>query len=66
MRVYELMSRLENLPSGAKVMCSGVYTIDKLTNSMPFDEDDYGNKEYLIAEEIIEFDIEGDYVYLQF
>lgn len=66
MKVYELMERLEKFPSGAEVMCSGVKTLDNLTDSDPIGEDDYGDKEYLITEDIVDADINENHVYLQF
>lgn len=66
MKVYELMSRLEKLPSGAEIMCSGIKTLDSLTDSNSIREDNYGNKEYLISEDIVDVDLEENYVYLQF
>lgn len=65
-KVYELMSKLEKLPSGAEVMCSGVKTLDSITDSDSLGEDGYGNKEYLISENIVDIDLEGNHVYLQF
>lgn len=66
MKVYELMAKLEKLPSGARVMCSGVKTIDRLTDDEPVGEDYYGNKEYPMTEDIIDVDVEGKRVFLQF
>lgn len=60
------MSKLEKLPSGAEVMCSGVKTLDDLTDESPIGEDGYGNKEYHISENIVDVDLEGNHVYLQF
>ena len=65
-KVYELMSRLEKLPSGVEVMCSGVKTLDSITDNPDISEDRYGNKEYLISESIVDVDLEGNRVYLQF
>lgn len=65
-KVYELMTMLEKLPSGAEVMCSGVKTFDGITDNPVIGEDSYGNKEYSISEIIVDVDLEGDYVYLQF
>lgn len=65
-KVYELMARLEKLPSGAEVMCSGVKTLDSITDNPAISEDSYGNKEYPISETIVDVDLEGNHVYLQF
>lgn len=65
-KVYELMARLEKLPSGAEVMCSGLKTVDQVEESEPMGKDDYGIDQYQITENIIEVDIEGNHVYLQF
>lgn len=65
-KVYELMSNLEKLPSGAEVMCSGVKTLDDVTDNPAIGEDSYGNKEYPISEIIVDVDLEGNHVYLQF
>lgn len=65
-KVYELMSKLEKLPSGAEVMCSGVKTLDSITDNDPLGEDGYGNKEYPITENIVDVDLKGNHVYLQF
>ena len=66
MKVYELMGKLEKLPSGAEVMCSGVKTLDELTDTTPIGENNYGSKEYPISESIVDVDLEGNHVYLQF
>lgn len=60
------MSRLEKLPSGAEVMCSGVKTLDSITDNSAISEDSYGNKVYPISESIVDVDLEGNHVYLQF
>lgn len=60
------MSKLEKLPSGAEVMCSGVKTLDGVTDNLAIGEDNYGNKEYPISENIVDVDLEGNHVYLQF
>lgn len=60
------MSKLDKLPSGAEVVCSGVKTLDSVTDNSSVGEDEYGNKEYLISENIIDVDLEGNHVYLQF
>lgn len=60
------MSKLEKLPCGAEVMCSGVKTLDSVTDNPSIGEDAYGNKEYPISENIVDIDLEGNHVYLQF
>ena len=65
-KVYELMARLEKFPSGAEVMCSGLKTVDQIEESEPMGKDDYGIDQYQITENIIDVDIEGNHVYLQF
>lgn len=60
------MSRLEKLPSGAEVMCSGVKTLDSITDNSAISEDSSGNKVYPISESIVDVDLEGNHVYLQF
>ena len=60
------MARLEKLPSGAEVVCSGVKTLDELTDTTPIGENNYGSKEYPISENIVDVDLEGNHVYLQF
>ena len=66
MKVYELMTRLEKLPSGAGVICSGIKTVEDIEESNPIGNDEYGNKEYSISENIVDVDMEGNHVYLQF
>lgn len=66
MKVYELMNKLEELPSGAEVMCSGVKTLDKITDATPIGKDGQGNNEYPITESIVDVDLQGKHVYLQF
>lgn len=66
MKVYELMNILEHFPSGAEVMCSGVKTMDELISAEPIGEDDKGSIEYPITESIVDVDLEGKRVYLQF
>lgn len=60
------MARLEKLPSGAEVVCSCLKTVDQVEESEPVGKDDYGIDQYQITENIIDVDIEGDHVYLQF
>ena len=60
------MSKLDKLSCGIEVMCSGVKTLDSVTDNTPLGEDDYGNKEYPIIESIVDIDLEGNHVYLQF
>lgn len=66
MKVYELMARLEKLPSGAEVICSGIKTVEDLEKSDPIGNHEYGNKEYSISENIVDVDLESNHVYLQF
>lgn len=47
-------------------MCSGVKTLDSVTDNPSIGEDAYGNKEYPISENIVDVDLEGNHVYLQF
>lgn len=65
-KVYELMSKLEKLPSGAEVVCSGLKTIDQIEESEPMGKDDYGIDQYQITENIVDVNLEGNHVYLQF
>lgn len=65
-KVYELMARLEKLPSGAEVVCTGLKTVNQVEESEPVGKDDYGIDQYQITENIIDVDIEGNHVYLQF
>lgn len=60
------MSRLEKLPSGAEVVCSGMKTVDEIEESEPMGQNDYGINQYQITENIIDVDLEGNHVYLQF
>lgn len=60
------MAKLEKLPSGAEVMCSGLKTLDQIQESKPVGKDDYGVDQYQVTENIIDVDIEGNHVYLQF
>ena len=60
------MSKLEKLPSGAEVMCSGMKTVDKIEESEPMGQNDYGLNQYQITENIVDVDLEGNHVYLQF
>lgn len=66
MKVYKLMARLEKLPSGAEVMCSGLKTVDQVKELEPIWKDDRGIDQYQITENIIDVDIEGNHVYIQF
>lgn len=65
-KVYELMSQLEKLPSGAEVMCSGAKTVDELEESESLGKNDYGIDQYSITESILDVEIESNHVYLQF
>jgi len=60
------MSKLEKLPSGAEVVCSGMKTVDEIEESEPMEQNDYGINQYQITENIIDVDLEGNHVYLQF
>lgn len=60
------MSKLEKLPSGAEVVCSGVKTVEEIEESKPIDKDEYGNDQYSLIENIVDVDLEGNHVYLQF
>jgi hypothetical protein len=60
------MSKLEKLPSGAEVVCSGMKTVDEIEESEPMGQNDYGINQYQITENIIDVDLEGNHVYLQF
>lgn len=60
------MSKLEKLPSGAEVVCSGLNTIEEIEESEPMDKDEYDNDQYQITENIVDVDLEGNHVYLQF
>ena len=60
------MSKLEKLPCGADVVCSGVKTVEEIEESEPIDKDEYDNDQYSITENIVDVDLEGNHVYLQF
>ena len=65
MKVYELMAKLEELPSGAEVMCSGVETLDRITDADSIGSDEQGNTEYPVTRNIVDVDLEGKRVFLQ-
>jgi len=52
------MSKLEKLPSGAEVVCSGMKTVDEIEESEPMGQNDYGINQYQITENIIDVDLE--------
>ena len=60
------MSKLEKLPSGAEVVCSGLKTVDEIEESKPMDQNVYGINQYQITENIVNVDLEENRVYLQF
>ena len=60
------MSKLEKLPCGAEVVCSGIKTIEEIEELEPMDKDEYDNDQYQITENIVDVDLEGNHVYLQF
>lgn len=60
------MSKLEKLPSGAEVVCSGMKTVDEIEESEVMGQNDYGINQYQITENIVDVDLEGNHVYLQF
>lgn len=60
------MAKLAKLPGGAEVMCSGLKTVDQIEESEPMGKDDNGIDQYQITENIVDVDIEGNHVYLQF
>ncbi len=47
-------------------MCSGMKTVDEIEESEPMGQNDYGINQYQITENIIDVDLEGNHVYLQF
>lgn len=49
MKVYELMSALADLPSGAEILCSVTLTADELWEGVDFGKDDKGNTIYNIT-----------------
>ena len=55
------MSKLEKLPSGAEVVCSGMKTVDEIEESEPMGQNDYGINQYQITENIIDVDLEGNH-----
>ncbi len=65
MKNYELIAKLSELPAGAEVMCSGIETLDSVTNEQSVGEDDLGNKEYPITRTLADVDLEGKRIYLQ-
>lgn len=65
MKVYELMAMLEEMPSGAEVMCSGMETLDNVSNVSPVGEDEMGNNQYPITRTVVDVDKEGKRVFLQ-
>lgn len=60
------MLKLIKFPSLAEVVCSGLKTVDEIEKSEPMGKNDYGIDQYQIAENIVDVNLEGDYVYLQF
>ena len=40
------MSKLEKLPSGAAVVCSGLKTVDEIEESEPIGKDEYDADQY--------------------
>ena len=65
MKVYELMAMLEEMPSGAEVMCSGAETLDRITDADSIGVDEQGNMEYPVTRNIVDVDLEGKRVFLQ-
>lgn len=63
MKVYELMSKLEKLPCGAEVVCSGINTIYELEL---IEKDERGANQYQVTKDIVDVDLEGNHAYLQF
>lgn len=65
MKNYELIAKLSEFPAGAEVMCSGIETLDSVTNEQSVGEDDMGNKEYPITRTLADVDLEDKMIYLQ-
>lgn len=65
MKNYELITKLSELPAGAEIVCSGVETVDSLTNNEACGENEIGSKEYSMTKTIVDVDLEGKRIYLQ-
>lgn len=66
MKVYELMSKLAEFPSGAEVKCSASLTIPELENYDKCGEDEYGDDLYSFYKDLNFVDNDNDRVYLEF
>lgn len=60
------MSQLNELPSGAEVVCFGFKTVNQIKESEHIGKDDYGIDLYNITENIVGVGMMKNKVYLQF
>lgn len=66
MKVYELMSVLAGLESGADVKCSGLLTVPELESGETCGEDEFGDEMHPVQKDICSIESEDDLVYLNF
>ena len=64
MKVYELITALMNLPSGADVICGAIMTVNELKSGGKVGVDDDGTM-YAVNKPLVEVDY-NDKVYLNF
>ena len=66
MKVYELMNKLSELPSGAEVRCFSALTVYELESSLAIDDSDKDNILYEIAKPLDSVENINNYVNLCF
>ena len=65
MKVYELMSQLERMPSGAVVHFSTAKTQREIDSMGVYDRDDHDEDIYDISGEVLDVDLDGNRVFLR-
>ncbi len=66
MRVYELMTALSELPSGAEVFCTAALTVNEVESGTVMDYEDEDNILYEVSRPLDNLDTNGNRVYLGF
>lgn len=66
MKVYELMAKLAEYPSGADVRCSALISVPELENGEECGQDEFGDIMHLVDKNLDSIENEGNVVYLGF
>lgn len=66
MKVYELITILAGMPSGANVLCGGSFTVNELKNCENSGSDDSGKDIYAFAKDVSDVENIDNAVYINF